>query len=474
MARSDATKELRAHEPNVHIESEVHVARAKAMVNMPDDFQHQDQSQAFARSTPVRKDPPAFTRPLASIHSKEGQNVRMEVNYVGFPTPVIHWYREGVEIQPSRDFQITNLHQKSILVIPEVFLEDAGVFSVRAVSAFGMAECSAALTVEEDLTRIRDIKPDFFVRMHDLNVTVGEPATFDCQVIGQPRPEVYWNKNNKRVTDSPRWKLIAEEDHYTLLIYEVRPEDAGVYECVLTNKLGKTSCSARLNVTGKPVEARPAAQQQPSAAPRLVEPLRDLQVNEGEPVQLRCRVTGAPEPAVQWYYNNVIIKPSKYFQLSSEPGGVHTLNIAGVFPEDDGAYRCTARNPAGEVASTARLRVIPLLAAPAHPPGQKTEPPRFVKPINGLDVPQGGQAMFEVILSGLPAPEVTWYHEGRLIQPGPDFQIMRAENRAVLIIREVLLEDAGIITVRATNPAGVAECSAELFIRTRRGWLRLT
>jgi len=111
-------------------------------------------------------------------------------------------------------------------------------------------------------------------------------------------------------------------------------------------------------------------------------------------VQLRCRVTGAPEPAITWYYNNVVIKPSKYFQLSAEPGGVHSLNIAGVFPEDDGAYKCVARNPAGEVASTARLRVIPLLAAPVPPPGQLMEPPRFVRPISGLDVVQGGQAMF--------------------------------------------------------------------------------
>ena len=73
---------------------------------------------------------------------------RMEVNYTGFPTPEIRWYREGVEIQPSRDFQISHLYQKSFLVVPEVFLEDAGTFTVRAISAIGMAECRALLVVE--------------------------------------------------------------------------------------------------------------------------------------------------------------------------------------------------------------------------------------------------------------------------------------------------------------------------------------
>ena len=72
----------------------------------------------------------------------------MEVNYTGFPTPEVHWYREGVEIQPSRDFQITHLYQKSYLVVPEVFLEDAGTFTVRAISPAGMAECRALLVVD--------------------------------------------------------------------------------------------------------------------------------------------------------------------------------------------------------------------------------------------------------------------------------------------------------------------------------------
>jgi len=51
------------------------------------------------------------------------------------------------------------------------------------------------------------------------------------------------------------------------------------------------------------------------------------------------------------------------------------------------------------------------------------EPPRFVQPISGLDVPEGGQAVFEVVVSGKPLPDVAWFHEGRPIQHGPDFQV---------------------------------------------------
>jgi len=59
-----------------------------------------------------------------------------------------------------------------------------------------------------------------------------------------------WVQDGRRIAESPRWKLIAEEDHYTLLVYEVRPEDAGKYDCTVTNRLGRASCTARLNVVG--------------------------------------------------------------------------------------------------------------------------------------------------------------------------------------------------------------------------------
>lgn len=46
----------------------------------------------------------------------------------------------------------------------------------------------------EDLTKERECPPEFRVQMRDMVIRVGEPATFDCQVSGHPRPDVYWTK----------------------------------------------------------------------------------------------------------------------------------------------------------------------------------------------------------------------------------------------------------------------------------------
>lgn len=52
-----------------------------------------------------------------------------------------------------------------------------------------------------------------------------------------------------------------------------------------------------------------------------------------------------------------VIKPSKYFQMQKE-GDFCTLRISEAFPEDEGIYKCIAKNPAGEITTSANLRVL--------------------------------------------------------------------------------------------------------------------
>ena len=46
----------------------------------------------------------------------------------------------------------------------------------------------------EDAGKEKDSPPEFRVQMRDLSIFVGEPATFDCQITGHPRPEIYWTR----------------------------------------------------------------------------------------------------------------------------------------------------------------------------------------------------------------------------------------------------------------------------------------
>ena len=134
-------------EPNVHIDNMAHIVRAKRMIDMNTATPCEMEKKTVTKTAPTTREPPTFTLAIDNKEAKEGQVVKFEVNFVGYPTPEVQWYREGVEIQPSRDFQITNLYMKSFLLIPEVFLEDAGTFTCRAINDYGMAECRAVLNV---------------------------------------------------------------------------------------------------------------------------------------------------------------------------------------------------------------------------------------------------------------------------------------------------------------------------------------
>ena len=73
------------------------------------------------------------------------------------------------------------------------------------------------------------------------------------QVTGHPKPSIQWQKDGKPLKENPRWKFIEEEDNYTLLIFEVRPDDVGRYDCVAINNVGKATCTAKLNVEGEEI-----------------------------------------------------------------------------------------------------------------------------------------------------------------------------------------------------------------------------
>jgi len=54
----------------------VHVARAKAMLNIVDESRHETEHKVVGRTLPTRKDPPTFTKPLQNVRVKEGQAIK--------------------------------------------------------------------------------------------------------------------------------------------------------------------------------------------------------------------------------------------------------------------------------------------------------------------------------------------------------------------------------------------------------------
>lgn len=80
-----------------------------------------------------------------------------------------------------------------------------------------------------------------------------------------------------------------------------------------------------------------------------------ITIDAGTSITWNCSVTGIPEPEVIWYKNNRILE-TKNDRVKLENRN-HTLRLTYANIEDDGLYRCTASNSAGNVSAENRLKI---------------------------------------------------------------------------------------------------------------------
>ena len=72
-------------------------------------------------------------------------------------------------------------------------------------------------------------------------------ASFQCDVKGNPTPQVTWLKKNSSLSDDKR--IVQSRD--ALMIKDVTSQDGGVYTCKAENILGMVTSLATLAVQGE-------------------------------------------------------------------------------------------------------------------------------------------------------------------------------------------------------------------------------
>ena len=93
-----------------------------------------------------------------------------------------------------------------------------------------------------------------------------------------------------------------------------------------------------------------------AVAPRFQNRLRDITVNEGEPIEIALRVTGQPIPRITWYKDDKPLADKPEYETTFVES-VARLDIQEAFLEDGGRYTCKATNPAGQDSTTSEIIV---------------------------------------------------------------------------------------------------------------------
>ncbi|GLD63419.1 obscurin-like protein 1, partial [Lates japonicus] len=249
----------------------------------------------------------------------------------------------------------------------------------------------------------------------------GTDATLKCQIGGDPRPDVIWERKNVQILSEGRYKLSEEGKAYLLTITGVTQQDAGQYICKARNSIGETYAAASLKVEG---EAQPQEGEQRQLGvngvrqpmmengeteghlngyckvqngehrkrngeeingehkwssklsekreevdltsddkPRfLIKPL-SLRVDRGEDAAFSCKIWGTPLPEVTWEKDGKKLNDifeSSHFSVSNQDGGWFQLKIYRTRMPDKGVYTCKAINCNGEALAGAVLLVEPV------------------------------------------------------------------------------------------------------------------
>ena len=202
-------------------------------------------------------------------------------------------------------------------------------------------------------------------------------------------------------------------------------------------------------------ESKPTSRRR-SIPPEFSSELEDKTTEEGDSVEMQIFVTGTPPPEVVWYKDEqpITIYPHRRFHATRE-NEICSLEIKDARCSDQGKYTCRAKNTAGEVRKSCNLTVKQVTP---------TSPPAFIKNLKDVYIVEGSCTRFDVKVTGMPEPDVTWYKDGRPVKEDKHLELVHDEDTSALILMYGKLDDAGDYICKASNEAGDAQSSAHLHI----------
>uniref|UniRef100_A0A8C9Z9M9 Ig-like domain-containing protein n=1 Tax=Sander lucioperca TaxID=283035 RepID=A0A8C9Z9M9_SANLU len=322
---------------------------------------------------------------LTSIRMKRFGPAHFECRLtpIGDPNMAVEWLHDGKPLEAANRLRMVNEFGYCSLDYEAAYARDSGVITCRATNKFGVDQTSATLIVKDEKGLVEDtqlpegrrgahrideiermahtggpygvtgdeemekMKPEI-VLLPEPSVEAGKPARFSVQVSGVPQPQVSWYKNSQALSPGFKCKFLQDGAEHTLLLIEVFPEDAAVYNCQAKNDYGWHASTSLASLK------KPSSGQKPL----FIQPITSCTVPHGEVARFHACVSSMPKPDISWFHNRQPVQPTKNVVFHfDEVTNAAVLIIVDAFPEHAGQYTCRAVNSAGEASCSATLTV---------------------------------------------------------------------------------------------------------------------
>ncbi|XP_046813700.1 Down syndrome cell adhesion molecule-like protein Dscam2 isoform X46 [Vespa crabro] len=348
-----------------------------------------------------------------TFESLEARSVQLLCPAQAYPVPVSKWYKfiEGSSRRQPVQLNDRVRQVSGTLIIREARVEDSGKYLCIVNNSVGGESVETVLTVTAPLAA--EIEPS------TQTVDFGRPATFNCNVRGNPIKTISWLKDGK--------PLGLEEP--VLRIESVKKEDKGMYQCFVRNDQESAQATAELKLGGR------------FEPPQIRQAFTEETLQPGPSMFLKCVASGNPTPEITWELDGKRLSNTERGQVGQyvtvNGDVVSHLNISSIHTNDGGLYKCIAASKVGSAEHSARLNVYGL---------------PFIRHMDKKAIVAGETLRVTCPVAGYPIESIVWERDTRVL---PINRKQKVFPNGTLIIENVeRMSDQATYTCVARNAQG--------------------
>ena len=334
---------------------------------------------------------------------------------------------------------------------------DAGAFAIKAKNPIGEVSSNLQLVVlspPKFTKRLSGAQANGITIVADeneyrINANEKVQIKLECQVTGNPKPQIRWFKDGQEITSSDKLKLESKQDNHVLLIKDATLKDQGLYEVKAESACGSVTSLVYIEVN-----------QFPKFVTDLVN--SELTLGTQQKGEFFCSFVGKPKPESTWFIGDEAIKDDgENYLIANEETTVETdstvfntkLTIQNIDNLKSGVVKCVAKNTIGEATSKATIGLL--------------KAPKFAKQLNDvLDVVESKEIKLECVINGdaTPKPTVAWFKDANTLNASKRIVIGKpvADSNAntvsySLSILDAIAGDAGVYSLKVDNKVETIE-----------------
>ncbi|KAL3986026.1 Immunoglobulin I-set domain family protein [Acanthocheilonema viteae] len=372
-------------------------------------FRHHSMDGVFERDIRFEANfPPRLLKNLEDIVVNVGDlSASLICKIEALPQPSIQWLKDDKEIRiEANKYEMQCEDYVVGLNIKNIVKADSGVYSIIATNELGSIRSEAKVSTEEakeqKKKKVKKIAPEeiekeeakeatvkfeFHPKLSDMSAKVGDSILLSVAINSYPESEVQWFRNDEAIDiNNPRFIIKKDNNGFhNLKIVSCDITDATKWKVIARNATNQCESECNINVTEVSDDFRENLKNdQTSKMPIygdthanaevaletadlpvkmikepffVVEPIKNVVVEEGDVLSIICDIDGEPEPKVTWFKDHSLIKDDR-FAIQKE-GISHRIIISSVLPNDEGVYRVEAENSSGKIFADIVVHVTP-------------------------------------------------------------------------------------------------------------------